>query len=150
MKFSLKTLQDTKATKAYTVGLLQGKAYRALNNHLTVVLFPYNLSIPQWKILGLLSDNDNLKLIEIAKLLDVEAPQVTKLLDQLEIKKLVKKTDDPTDRRAKVVKSTAKGKELIVEIEPKVKGTLKTLTTGMNRLELLTYVRVLEAIVANS
>ena len=135
---------------AYSTGLLQGKAYRALNSSLTKVLFQHDLSIPEWKLVGQLYDHGEMKLADLAERLDVEAPLITALIDKLEKKVLVKRTNHPKDKRAKIITITAKGKKAITEIEPQVKFAMGLLLKGITRDQLTTYIRVLQTIVNNA
>lgn len=145
-----KTLHiDPTKLNAYSTGLLQGKAYRTLNIHLTKLLMQYDLSIPEWKLLGQVHDHGNMRLADLAERLSVEAPLVTSLIDQLEKKHLVVRRADEYDKRAKVISGTNQGMELLQEIEPKVKMVMGKLLWGVTRAELVTYIKVLEAIVNN-
>ena len=49
---------------------------------------------------------------ELADALGIEAPNATVVVDDLEAQGLVRRGAHPTDRRAKVVEATRKGKEL--------------------------------------
>ena len=140
---------DPAHLNAYSSGLLQGKAYRILNMHLTEALLPFGLTIPEWKLLGQLYDHGDMRLAEIAERLNVEAPIVTLLIDTLEKKMFVTKTNDKNDRRVKNITATAKGTKIIPDIEKVVKTTMAELLTGVSRSDLLGYIRVLEAIVDN-
>src|SRR5437870_457485 len=88
---------DNTQLNAYSTGLLQGKAYRALHGYLTKALFPYDLSIPKWKLLGQLYDHGNMKLAQLADRLSIEAPTVTELIDNLEKNGLVARKNDEKD-----------------------------------------------------
>jgi DNA-binding MarR family transcriptional regulator len=145
------TLQiDPSKLNAYSTGLLQGKAYRALNASLTKALHPYDLSIPEWKLLGQLYDHGEFRLADLAERLNVEAPLVTALIDRLEKKVFVKRTNHPNDKRAKVITITKKGGDVITVIEPFVKVAMNKLLQGITREQLITYIRVLETIVNNA
>jgi DNA-binding MarR family transcriptional regulator len=134
----------------YNAGLLQGKAYRILNAQLTTTLEPFDISITEWKILGQLFDNQKLQLNEIAKILEVEPPLITKLIDRMEKKKFVHRVTDSGDKRVKTVSITQEGKALIPVIERKVKACLKTALDGISLNDLLVYAKVLKTIVANN
>ncbi len=136
--------------KAYNAGLLQGKAYRILTIQLTSVLSPFSISVPEWKLLGQLHDHGSMKLAKLANLLNVEAPLVTSLVDSLEKKKLVKRTNDKEDKRAKVIEVTKKGTDLVEKLEPEVKAAMRHLLRGVERNDFEGYIRVLELIVKNS
>lgn len=135
--------------RAYNLGLTQGRAYRTLSSHLTKALYPFDISIPEWKLLGQLYDYGDMKLAKLAELLSVEAPLVTALVDKLEKKKLVARTNDTKDRRAKVITATKKGSTLIEEIEPGVRNAMRMLLKGITPEELKTYLKVLHAIDTN-
>lgn len=141
--------KDSSIRKAYNSGLVQGKAYRVLTAHIANVLLPYNLSIPEWKLLGQLADHGTLKLAKLAELLGVEAPLVTSLVDSLEKKGLVKRTNDPQDKRAKLLEGTRKANTMLEDIEPKMKAKIRLLLHGTSDDDINTYHRVLNTIVEN-
>jgi DNA-binding MarR family transcriptional regulator len=141
---------DPVKLNAYSTGLLQGKAYRILNSSLTKVLFHFDLSIPEWKLLGQLYDHGEMKLASLAERLDVEAPLVTALIDKLEKKELVLRTHHPKDKRAKIITVTGKGKKVIEQIEPRVKEAMAGLLKGVSREQLRMYMLILQTIVNNA
>jgi DNA-binding MarR family transcriptional regulator len=49
---------------------------------------------------------------ELAAVLGIDPPNATTLVDELESQGLVRRRPHPTDRRAKMVETTRKGKEL--------------------------------------
>lgn len=135
---------------AYSTGLLQGKAYSRLHVALTQVLVPYNVSIPEWKLLGQLHDHGKIRLAELAGYLSYDPPMVTKLAKLLEKKGLLQRLQDPHDERAKIVSITKDGSGLVKEIEPVAKKKLSQILNGVSREELLTYIKVLTIIVNNT
>lgn len=134
----------------YESGLLQAKAYRLLKNYTSAILAPYNLTTAEWALLGHLYDTGELKLREIASLLSVEAPLVTNMVDQLEKNGYAKRINHPTDRRARYVTLTDKGRKSIPEIEKVVKKAVKKMLKGVSILDLLAYMRVVRHIVENT
>lgn len=138
------------ALHAYSTGLLQGKAYNILHTTLSRALFPFSISIPEWKLLGQLHENENIKLSELAELLSYDPPMVTKLVKQLEKKSLVKRTYDTKDERAKIISITPQGNNVVMEAEAPVKKVMNDLLKGVSREELLHYLKVLVTIVNNA
>lgn len=134
----------------YSTGLLQGKAYSRLHTHLTRALFPFNVSIPEWKLLGQLHEHGKVKLSILAELLSYDPPMVTKLVKQLEKKGLLKREQDTIDERAKIITITSDGRKLINAAEPEVKKVMHVLLQGTSREELITYLKVLTTIVNNT
>lgn len=141
---------DPAQLNAYSVGLLQGRAYRVLNTHLNKALYEFDLSIPEWKLIGLLCEHGPMRLAEIAERLSVEAPLVTNLIDNLEKKSLVERKNDKSDRRAKIISPTKKGNSMIPVIDKKVKYVMAQLLSGAERVEMMNYMKVLQLIVNNS
>lgn len=141
---------DPLQLKAYSSGLLQGKAYNRLHKYLTNILIPYNLSVPEWKLLGQLYENHKIKLNELAELLSYDPPMVTKLAKRLEKKAFAQRMQDPTDERAKIITITTDGSKLIEQIEPQVKIAMAQLLQGITREELVSYIKVLTRIVNNT
>jgi MarR family transcriptional regulator, organic hydroperoxide resistance regulator len=146
-----KTLHiDPQHLHAYSTGLLQGKAYSRLYTYLARTLLPFNISIPEWKLLGQLHEHQDIKLSELAVLLSYDPPMITKLVKRLEKKKLVKRTHDKKDERAKIIKITREGHTLIKNAEMRVKKTMRQILGGVSREELMTYLKVLTVIVNNT
>lgn len=135
---------------AYSTGLLQGKAYRVLNTSVTKALLAQDVSIPEWKLLGQLHDHGLMRLADLAQRLDVEPPLVTKLIDGLEKKNMIKRTSHPQDKRAKVISITKKGKDAVLTLEVPVKTAMGKLLQGITPEELRIYLRVLQTIVNNA
>jgi len=144
-----KLKQLNRLTKTYNAGLLQGKAYRILEFHLSQTLSPYNLSIPEWKLLGQLVDQDKLKIGEIADLLDVDPPLVTVLVQMLQSKKMVDRRVDENDRRVNFILPTFKGRDHINALEKDVSRLLKQLLSGISSNELYDYMKVLRMLSKN-
>lgn len=139
-----------KTVNAYSTGLLQGIAYNRLNKKLTVALLPFNISIPEWKLLGQLYDHNNLRLSALADYLSYDPPMITKIAKQLEKRELITRQQDNNDERAKIITITDKGRALIEELEPVVKTAIRELLVGVTQEELAIYIKVLSVIVENT
>ncbi len=141
---------DLQQLNAYSSGLLQGKAYSRMHTHLTRTLLKFDVSVPEWKLLGQLYEHGKVKLNELAELLSYDPPMVTKLAKRLEKKELVKRAQDPNDERAKIITITSGGSKLIEQIEPEVKKIMAQILKGISREELSIYIKVLIAIINNT
>lgn len=136
--------------KAYSTGLLQGKAYNSLQTILSRALGSYNVSIPEWKLLGQLHEHGKMRLTVLAEYLSYDPPMVTKLAKNLEKKGLIERSADSTDERAKVISITSEGVKIVKRIEPEVKKLMAKLLKGITPDELRAYIKVLSLIVNNS
>jgi len=130
-------------------GLLQGKAYRILNIHMDVTLEPFNVTIPEWKLLGQLYDDGSMKLADLAHRLGVEPPLITALVDQLEKKKMVLRKSEKKDKRVKLISLTPQAAKEMPKIELAIRLCMRTLVDGITPLEMMTYLKVLARIIEN-
>jgi DNA-binding MarR family transcriptional regulator len=71
------------------------------------------LTASQLSVMGVLVREGELQIGELAAREQVRAPSMTRLVDHLESRGLLRRTPSPTDRRACVVALTARGTELL-------------------------------------
>ena len=109
----------------YHAGILQSQSYRALSNFMSLQLAGFNLSLPEWKVLGHLSEVKFTTPSEISKLLGVKRPISSRLLNTLEAKKLIKRSTNPIDTRVVQVTITASGSKLFTRSELLIKKSIK-------------------------
>lgn len=141
------TSNSSIAASTYHAGLLQAKAYRTLKSFLSLRLAAYDLSMPEWALIGhLYSSKEGLRLADISVLLNVEAPFSTHLVKQLERKELVSRRPDPVDSRAKRVIVTDLGQAKIPQIEAHLRSEMKSWLSDISANDLMTYIKVLEVI----
>lgn len=74
---------------------------------------------------------------ELAEILDVTPRTVTGLVDNLERAGLVKRVDDPNDRRSVYTELTDQGRERIETLWRETAGVQVALTQGLTRAELI-------------
>ncbi|HXN02171.1 MAG TPA: MarR family transcriptional regulator [Candidatus Dormibacteraeota bacterium] len=74
---------------------------------------------------------------ELAEMLDVSPRTVTGLVDNLERDGLVKRVDDPTDRRSVYAELTDQGRERIDTLWRETAGVQAALTEGLKESELI-------------
>lgn len=96
---------------------------RALKRRFEEETRQFGLTMPQWRILNQLSKTDEISQVALANLVDMDAMTLSGILERLETKSLIERVPDPSDSRAKRVKSTAEAlaivtdsRELIVDI----------------------------------
>jgi DNA-binding MarR family transcriptional regulator len=134
----------------YRVGLLQSKAYRILKQHTDKKLTPFEISSTHWAFLGLLFDaKTGMRPSVIAEELGVEAPFVTRLLNEFIKKGFVKKSADPKDSRSTLLGLTEKGRTQVAKIEKHLRAEIAPLIAGVSLSDLLSYLEVLSQIIEN-
>jgi DNA-binding MarR family transcriptional regulator len=74
---------------------------------------------------------------ELAEMLDISPRSVTGLVDNLERDSLVKRVDDPDDRRSVYCELTEQGRERIEALWRETAGVQAALTQGLNKSELI-------------
>ena len=155
ISFVKKIVQVSQNRTTYRVGLLQDKVYRILKKHTSSALEKYCISTVEWAYLGLLHDNPaGIRLVHIAKALEVEPPFVTDITNKFLIRgaseKLVVVEADPKDKRAKLVKLSVVGHSFVNEVEVYLREKTKPLLADISPGDLLGYLSVLSKIVENS
>ncbi len=74
------------------------------------------LTRSQWWVLTHLYREDGLTQTELADLMEIERPSLGRLLDRLEAKNWIKRSNDPTDRRVNRVYLTVDVKPMVREM----------------------------------
>lgn len=77
----------------------------------------YELTVSQYRLLNVLLREAPCRLIQLSNHLLVARSTVTRLIDQLEQKQLVRRLYDGTDRRAHLVTLTGRGRKVMAEID---------------------------------
>lgn len=141
----IKKIRDALSLRTtYRLGMLQTRVYRKLNQQTSIALKPFDLTPPEWAMLGVLYDmTEGVRFSAIADEVGVEPPFVTVMAKKLISKGLAVDNQDPDDSRAKHICITATGKKLVPKIETEVREAMRPLVAGISRSDLLTYISVL-------
>ena len=73
----------------------------------------HGITLPQWRALGQISQNESLTQRALADLIDTDPMTISGVLDRLEKRGLIERTADPADSRAKLARLTPTGLELV-------------------------------------
>jgi DNA-binding MarR family transcriptional regulator len=95
----------------------------------------FGLDIPQWRILANLASRGDMTAQAISRLTLSHKSTISRAVSDLEQRKLIERITDKTDRRAHVLRLTAKGKALFAELLPLVLGFEKTLLDRLTAAE---------------
>ncbi len=88
-----------------------------LKSGLARALRPFDITPEQFAILSLLQEKDGVQQREIADLLLKDRPNITRILERIQKKKLIRRETDSNDRRAVRVYLTDSGKKIFPDIE---------------------------------
>jgi DNA-binding MarR family transcriptional regulator len=100
------------------------RLYLLMNKHIEDELKLYGLARSQFQVIYFIDRSQTLSQKELQQLMQVEPATLTVVIDGLVKKGLLKRIEDKTDKRAKVLQLTAEGKKLRKEI-PKLHEILE-------------------------
>lgn len=100
-----------KVTDREIFDILSGKISGIINRTVVNAFVRQGLDVTteQWTVLSCLWDRDKIIQQDICELTGKDKPSVTRLIDNLEKKKLVMRVSDPADRRNNLILLTPKG-----------------------------------------
>ena len=78
----------------------------------------FKVSVPEWRVIAHLSQQNDVSVREISEAAHMPRAKVTRAVQTLASRKLVKKVIDSQDRRLVSLRLTAKGQELVNNIAP--------------------------------
>lgn len=134
-----------------TSGLLFTRAHKAVRARIYALLEQYELNPSYWSILGITAGApEGVRLASVAKQMDVKAPLVTVLAGDLIDRGLIQRIPHHTDRRAKLLVITPKGRKLATEVEAKLATEISGLMRGLSAAEVAGFQKVLETIISNA
>lgn len=110
-------------------------AFNLLNNEMTAYLKDFSLTPAQFNVLMILKfqvQEGGTSQVEISQRLIVTASNITRLLDKMEIEKLIERSSQEGDRRVKLIRITEKGIKLLDAVYPGYAQLLANLTQGLN------------------
>jgi MarR family 2-MHQ and catechol resistance regulon transcriptional repressor len=111
----------------------------------------WDLSPSQFNVLNLLQDHAaGLTQVELSRRLIMHRSNVTGLVDRLEARRLVRRKDDPADRRAFNVVLTPAGRKLLQQIEPHYYRAAETVWGRISPARAHQLVAELSSVTANA
>ncbi|MDR3457341.1 MAG: MarR family transcriptional regulator [Verrucomicrobiae bacterium] len=93
-----------------------------------------------------LARGDHVRQGAIAEELGLEGPSLVRIIDWLVMEKLVTRKEDATDRRAKILSLTTKGRQRALQIERIVDGLRRQFLAEVSAAQLTATVQVLATV----
>jgi long-chain acyl-CoA synthetase len=112
-----------------------GRAAAWLSKQLEVALADVELSLPQYRILGLLAEGGSMP-SALAARLAVRRPTITAVVDGLQARGLVEQTPGDEDKRSVTHTLTVKGQRLRAKADAAVDGRLTAIAASLGDPEL--------------
>ncbi|OMF38679.1 hypothetical protein BK133_00260 [Paenibacillus sp. FSL H8-0548] len=103
-----------------SVGYIISNTGRRLNQRLHQLFLEHDVTPEQWTLLMCLEDHNGITHKDLALRTDKDPANITRLVDQLERKALVRRVANPNDRRSQLLYLTDTGKlnaQLLAPIE---------------------------------
>lgn len=118
--------------------------------NLAHVLRPFELSVPQWRVLSALAARDGHTVGQIAEFAVLDRSGLGRLLEQMEADGLVERTSAPEDRRAMLIRLSPAGKKRRAAVFPAVVAHYRRLLRGISGAEYKALMSLLRRVKANA
>ncbi len=112
----------------------------------------YNITGKQSRVLVYIFDESQTREVnqtDIEKAFNIRGASVTSILQTLERKKFIKRTESKTDARKKVLRLTPRGEEIYRVINEKTNELEKVMIEGIDEADLATLKKCLDIILKN-
>jgi DNA-binding MarR family transcriptional regulator len=135
----------------YLSGMLFTKAHRLVRSRIYELLEAYDLNPTLWSLLSIVSRTvDGVQSSVVADQLGVKPPMVTMLADALVTQGLLRRVTHHSDGRVRILVASAKGKNLVAEIETKLNAEISYLLRGLTPDEISIFQKALTTIIENA
>ncbi|MBN8819366.1 MAG: MarR family transcriptional regulator [Sphingomonas sp.] len=98
---------------AQSLGAVLIDAKESVIAPLRLTLRDYNITEPQWRVMRVINDGAATDATGIAEVSLLRAPSVTRILRELEARKLIVRETDAQDRRRSLVVLSPQGREIV-------------------------------------
>lgn len=147
-------MQNMKQFKTYSLGLTQAKSFRLFKYNADQVLNQYGINSIEWATLGLIyEDNKNCVAInkkQISEKLGLKKPFITKLIQSLKKKKLLKEIPNAKDLRSENIELTDKGLEFVEKVESYLYDIYSKFLFAVGEKEFTQYYNFIQKVAAYS
>jgi MarR family 2-MHQ and catechol resistance regulon transcriptional repressor len=135
--------RTTREELALKLTVVLGKAQAAVEEYAAAHAASHGLTMGEFAVLEALYHKGDLLLGELQRKILVSTGGITYLVDRLERKRLVKRLECATDRRARYASLTADGSALIERIFPEHTEWLERAVAGLTQAEQRTAIELL-------
>lgn len=126
------------------------KTYDAMSEHLQAQLDQHDVTVAQWPILYSIETDACDTPAKLADKLSLNRSVITRLIDRLEVKGLVKRQKSSLDKRSVELSLTLKGKRILPRLATLSLETNNLFLTGLSLEEIDLFDQTLKKIHSNS
>lgn len=131
-------------------GALVSRAARQWRRAVDRRLHPFGLSEATWlPLIYLARATGSMRQKDLAAALTLDGSSVVRLLDALEVSRLIERREEDTDRRAKLITITAQGWSIIEQVEIVARNVRNATLSGLSDDDLRVATRVMDIICQN-
>ncbi len=149
----MKLRKEIKQTKPFRsiqqeAGLALLKTTDLVRRRLAKAIEPYHLSPEQYNVLRILrgAGNTGMATLEVASRMIEQTPAITRLLDKLEAKKLVRRERCPQDRRQVLCWITDAGLQLLAEMDEEMQSAGEEPFAHLRLAEVKALIKILDRV----
>jgi DNA-binding MarR family transcriptional regulator len=119
-----------------------------VRRQIAALVEPYDITVQQFNVLRILrgAGADGLPTLEVADRMIEQTPGVTRLLDRMEAKDLVRRQRCPKDRRQHLCWITPRGLAVLQKIDAVSQRAADEMLKGLRTKDRETFIRLLDAI----
>lgn len=129
------------------VPYLLHRATNAVNRAWRDELRPHGLTVQRWQVLSVLVAFGGMRVTDLAEVVSVDQPVVSRVVDQMERDGLVVRRPDPDDGRGTVVHLTGAGQRTHAALMPAATAFVDRLTATLSDADVAGLARFLTAAV---
>ena len=108
---------------------------------------PKGMGVPRWRVLAVLADRESLTISKLARMVLLQQPTLTKVVDRLEAEGLVRRGGEADDKRKVVVSITRAGATKVWPLIEQAKAHQATLLENFTARERQILFRVLHNLI---
>ena len=128
--------------------LVPDMAY-AVDRGIALLALPYNLTSIDVRLLKICREMDGRTATQLVRLLPVDAARISRVVNALVEKGLLRRQRRRDDRRVVVLRLTLQGEEVIAEIARSIQEYFAELTDGLSEPEIRAFTAAAQRIIAN-
>jgi DNA-binding MarR family transcriptional regulator len=119
-----------------------------IRRHAAALVEPHGITPQQFNVLRILrgAADEGLPTLEVAERMIEQTPGVTRLLDRLEVKELVRRQRCPKDRRQHLCWITGKGLALLEKIDAVAPRANEESMKGLKQKDRVALIRLMDAV----
>lgn len=133
-----------------STGYLLLRSYNVMSESLQNQFDEYGVTVSQWPLLYILYQGKENTPAELAEYMKLNRSAITRLLDRLDKKQLIRRTTSTHDKRSVVINLTNKGKKIVPALAAISRETNNRFLKGLSKSEIQQFDEILRKIQANS